>query len=408
MNTIDAFTLKKPFHSSFESIFETLSDGIFIHSFYLHDDFIQLDSCAYANDAFLTLSGFSKESLVSLYPNFLFKRENDDFYEQILRDCISHNNGPYQTYLTTADNKSTPVVLNISVQDSDGTLFAVCIIKEETSVQHSTDTTATTTNNSMQQIDNIAVLGTLVSGIAHEINNPNNIISLSTDLVRDIWNEVYEYIESNTMDSSDIVIHGQDIASLSQNVRNLLDNILSSSDRIDRTISAIRDFVRIDSTEKMTDCNIVSIIKSSLLLCDDIIRKSTSDFIVQYDHDIPHVMTYLRLVQQAIVNVITNACEALTERSQKITLSVQYRKETNSVLLRIADEGQGIASDTLSQLFIPFFTTKRNRGNPGLGLSVTQSIMNKHKGSISIESKHGYGTTVVLRFPAVQKVLQKK
>ncbi len=405
MNTIDAFTLKKPFNSSFESIFETLSDGIFIHSFYLHDDFIQLDSCAYANNAFLTLSGYSKESLVSLYPNLLFKREPDGFYEQVLRDCISHKNGPYQTYLTTAENKTIPVVLNISVQDSDGTLFATCIIKESTSLQHSTDTT---TDNSTQQVDNIAALSTLISGIAHEINNPNNIISLSTDLVRDIWNEVYEYIESNTLDSSDIVIHGQDIASLSQNVRNLLDNILSSSDRIDRTISAIRDFVRIDSTEKMTDCNIVSIIKSSLMLCDDIIRKSTSDFIVQYDHDIPHVMAYLRLVQQAIVNVIKNACEALTERSQKITLSVQYKKETNSVLLSITDEGQGIASDTLPQLYIPFFTTKRNRGNPGLGLSVTQSIMNKHKGSISIESKHGFGTTVVLRFPAVQKVLQKK
>jgi C4-dicarboxylate-specific signal transduction histidine kinase len=158
----------------------------------------------------------------------------------------------------------------------------------------------------------------------------------------------------------------------------------------------------------MTDCNIFSIIKSSLMLCDDLIAKSTSDFVVQCDHDIPHVMAYLRLVQQAIVNVVKNACEALTERSQKIVLSVQYQKETNSVLLSITDEGQGIAADTLPQIYNPFFTTKRNRGSLGLGLSVTQAIMNKHKGSISIDSKHGFGTTVVLRFPAVQKVLHQK
>jgi PAS domain S-box-containing protein len=408
MNTFDTFTLKRPFDSSIESIFETLSDGIFTHSFYLHDDFIKFDTCTYANRAFLTLSGFSKESVGSLYPNQLFKSESETFYEQALRDYISHKRSSYQTFLTTAENRVIPVILNISVQEIGGTLFATCIIKKNNPLTNNTDETETTAENSENQIDHMTVLTTLISGIAHEINNPNNIISLSTDLVHDIWGEVFEYIESNTLDSSDIFIHGQDITSLNQNVRNLLDNIISGSDRINRTISSIRDFVRIDSTEKMTDCNIVSIIKSSLMLCDDCITKSTSDFVVQYDHDIPHVMAYLRLVQQAIVNVIKNACEALTERSQTILLSVRYQRETNSVLLSITDEGQGIAADTLTQMYTPFFTTKRNNGNLGLGLSVTQAIMHKHKGTISIDSKHGFGTTVVLRFPAVQKVLQKK
>jgi PAS domain S-box-containing protein len=408
MNTFDTFTLKRPFDSSIESIFDTLSDGIFTHSFYLHDDFIKFDACTYANRAFLELSGFSKESIASLYPNMLFKRESDSFYEQALRGYISHKKSYYQTFLTTAENRAIPVSVNVSVQEIDGTLYATCIIKKNISLTRTTEISDASTDNITPQIDQMTVLTTLISGIAHEINNPNNIISLSTDLVRDIWGEVYEYIESNTMDSSEIFIHGQDIASLSQNIRNLLDNIISGSDRINRTISAIRDFVRIDSTEKMTDCNIVSIIKSSLMLCDDIITKSTSDFVVEYDHDIPHVMAFLRLVQQAIVNVVKNACEALTERSQKIVLSVRYQRETNSVLLSITDEGQGIATDTLPQIYTPFFTTKRNRGNLGLGLSVTQAIMNKHKGSITIDSKHGFGTTVVLRFPAVQKVLHQK
>jgi signal transduction histidine kinase len=408
MNTFDTYMLKKPFDSSIESIFETLSDGLFTHSFYLHDDFIKFDPCTYANNAFLMLSGFSKESIISLYPNMLFKKVSDSFYEQALRDYISNKKSSYQTYLSTADNKPIPVILNVSVQETDGMLYATCVIKKNNSLTRNTDLPDTSADNNASQIDQMTVLSTLISGIAHEINNPNNIISLSTDLVRDIWGEVYEYIESNTMDSSAIFIHSQDIASLNQNVRNLLDNIISGSDRINRTISAVRDFVRMDSTERMTDCNIFSIIKSSLMLCDDLIAKSTSDFVVQCDHDIPHVMAYLRLVQQAIVNVVKNACEALTERSQKIVLSVQYQKETNSVLLSITDEGQGIAADTLPQIYNPFFTTKRNRGSLGLGLSVTQAIMNKHKGSISIDSKHGFGTTVVLRFPAVQKVLHQK
>lgn len=408
MNTYDTLTLKRPFNSSIESIFETLSDGIFTHSFYLHDDFIKFDTCTYANSAFLALSGFPGDAIATLYPNVLFKRESDSFYEQALRDYISHKKSSYQTFITTAENRVIPVILDISVQDIDGTLYATGIIKKINSLTRNTDTPDTSPDTISPQIDQMTVLTTLISGIAHEINNPNNIISLSTDLVRDIWSEVYEYIESNTMDSSEIFIHGQDIASLSDNVRNLLDNILSGSDRINRTISAIRDFVRIDSTEKMTDCNIISIIKSSLMLCDDLITKSTSDFVVQYDHDIPHVMAYLRLVQQGIVNVVKNACEALTERSQKIVLSVRYHRETNAVLLHITDEGQGIAADTLPQIYTPFYTTKRNRGHLGLGLSVTQAIMNKHKGSISVDSRHGFGTTVVLRFPAVQKVLHQK
>jgi len=408
MNTFDTLPIKKPFDSSIESIFEALSDSVFAHSFYLHDDFIHFETLSYANTAFLTLSGFSRESATSLYPNLLFKRESDAFYEQALRDYISHKKSSYRTYLTTADNRTIPVELAISVRETDGTLFATCIVKKTTSLTHYAGTSDTIADANNHHIDQMTVLSTLISGIAHEINNPNNIISLSTDLVRDIWNEVCEYIECNSLDSSDIFIHGQDISSLSQNVRNLLDNIISGSDRINRTISAIRDFVRIDSTEKMTDCNITSIIKSSLMLCDDIITKSTYDFIVQYDHDIPHAMAYLRLVQQVVVNVVKNACEALTERSQKIILSVRYQKETNSILLSITDEGQGIAADTLTQIYTPFFTTKRNSGNLGLGLSVAQAIMSKHKGSITIDSKHGFGTTVLLRFPAVQKVLHQK
>jgi len=408
MNTYYTFTLKRPFDSSIEPIFDSLSDGLFTHSFYLHDDFIKFDTCSYANNAFLELSGFSKDSVTSLYPNLFFRRESDTFYEQALRDYINDKKISYQTLLTTSENRAKPVILNVSVQEIDGTLFATCIIKKSESFTINTETTDAATENSTDKIDQITVLNTLISGIAHEINNPNNIISLSTDLVRDIWGEVFDYIENNTMDSSDIFIHGQDIGSLSLNVKNLLDNILSSSDRINRTISAMREFVRIDSTEKITECDIIPIVKSSLMLCDDIISKSTSDFIVQYDQDIPHVMAYLRLVQQAIVNVVNNACEALTERSQKIILSVRYQRKTDSVLIIITDEGQGIASDILNQIYNPFFTTKRNRGNLGLGLSVTQTIMIKNRGSISIESKHGFGTIVVLRFPAVQKVLRQK
>jgi signal transduction histidine kinase len=247
--------------------------------------------------------------------------------------------------------------------------------------------------------DKMSSLNTLVSGIAHEINNPNNLISLSTDLIKDIWEEVWIFIDNLPQTNPPMLVHGQDKKALHKNVVSLLSNIISGSDRINRTISAIREFVRIDLNEKKTDCDLPSIINSAVLTTNSIIKNSTENFNLIIGPDIPLIKGFQQLIQQAFINVINNACEALTERSQNITISMSLQSETNSIVITISDEGEGIAPKNTSLIFDPFFTTRRNKGHLGLGLSVAFSIVHKHKGSMEINSEHGYGTMVIMKIP---------
>jgi len=348
----------------------------------------------------------SREDLCQKNLNSLFTSDFEKWYERVLRNFQSHKNTVGYSSLIDNSGKKTAVRIQVNIHESEGDLFSTCLIRKLSS-ECITTLLPGKTVSVQPQPSQMTVLSTLISGIAHEINNPNNLISLSTDLLKEIWSEVIEFIGSQGIPEDKLLIHGNDLDSLNQNIRNLLDNILYSSDRINRTISAIRDFVRIDSSENMTECSIPSIVKSSLLLCDDLIKKHTDEFIVHYASDIPRTKAYLRMLQQTIVNIVKNACEALTDRTQKITLSVVYQKETNSISINISDEGHGIAPENMDQIYNPFFTTRRSNGHLGLGLSITQAIIHKHNGSISISSEHGYGTSVTLKLPAGSHCSQK-
>gem|GEM_PF-2333881 len=407
MNPLPTLFNGKTIDSATQEILNYISDGILTHYYSIHDDYIQYGKCLYVNNAMIALCGMERIELFKKNPPIIFTPDFESWYEHALRDFRSKDSVVFQTAIIDKEGSRTAVDVKLFLNEHDDELLSTCIISKRPQEPVAIKIPDKEKVSALSSDNQMTTLNTLISGIAHEINNPNNIIALSTDLVKDIWGSVCEYIESTESDRDEIVIHGQKIDTLNKNIRDILDNIINGSERINKTISAIRDFIRIDSDETMTDCNITAIIKSSFLLCDDLIKKHTDNFYVHYDTDIPHSKAYLRLMQKAIVNCIHNACEALTERSQKITLSVTYQKTSNTVSVCIEDEGQGIAPENLTLIYNPFFTTRRSSGHLGLGLSVVHAIMQKHKGTIAINSTHGFGTTVTLQLPAVIPLLHQ-
>ncbi len=108
-------------------------------------------------------------------------------------------------------------------------------------------------------------------------------------------------------------------------------------------------------------------------------------------------------LEQVVVNLLINACQALPDRQRRIAVRTCRLADEHALCLEVADEGVGIAAEDLSHVTDPFFTTRRERGGTGLGLSVSARIIKEHDGRIDITSAPGRGTTVRVILPMVDE-----
>lgn len=143
------------------------------------------------------------------------------------------------------------------------------------------------------------------------------------------------------------------------------------------------------------------VIEASTTILANMIKKATVDFKVHLAPDLPKVRGDFQELEQVVINLLTNACQALTDKHQPIEIDTAFNSEEKVVTLSVCDKGKGISADILPRIFDPFFTTKRDSGGTGLGLAISYSIVNDHNGTLSVDSRPGHGTTFVLRLPAL-------
>ncbi|HEO70628.1 MAG TPA: HAMP domain-containing histidine kinase, partial [Candidatus Hydrogenedentes bacterium] len=136
-----------------------------------------------------------------------------------------------------------------------------------------------------------------------------------------------------------------------------------------------------------------------LTLLNTMVRGSTRHFRAEYGEDLPPLRGDYQRLEQVVINLVQNACQALPDPEAAITLSTRYDAEENAVVLEVADEGCGIPSESLPHVTDPFFTTKRASGGTGLGLSIASSIVMEHGGRMTFDSAPGKGTRVSVTLP---------
>jgi signal transduction histidine kinase len=116
--------------------------------------------------------------------------------------------------------------------------------------------------------------------------------------------------------------------------------------------------------------------------------------------DLPPIPADIGGLQQAFVNLLTNAIDAVSEQTGVITVSSRFHQRHKSVIVSVVDNGSGVPEDKLDQIFTPFFSVKGQQGT-GLGLAVAQKVVKEHQGRIEVASKLGEGTTFTVTLPAV-------
>ncbi len=253
---------------------------------------------------------------------------------------------------------------------------------------------------SLMEADKMVSLGVLVSGVAHEINNPNNFMRLNSENLTCVWKTLKKLLDQRFKKDGDFIVEGIPYSELREDVSTMLSGITEGTVRIEKIVANLKDYARRNTGSMDEQVDIQSVVDTSLSILANLIKKSTNNFSVEYDDDIPKIKGNIQQVEQVVINLISNACQALEGREESIKVSTSFVKDQGNVLISVEDQGPGIAASDLEHIMDPFFTTKREKGGTGLGLSISKKIVEDHSGELAIESTLGEGTCVTVALPA--------
>lgn len=231
--------------------------------------------------------------------------------------------------------------------------------------------------------EKLALMGQLAAGVAHEINNPINGIINYLHLFLKRFEE--NRIDRNAM-MKDLKMIERETMRIGRLVRNLL------------------DFAK-KSEPELRPLSLSKLVEETLPLLNDQFLLKNIQITKRYAENVPDILGDFNQLQQVIINLVMNAIQAVNHKNGKIEIDLFAEGMKGSecfVVLSISDNGVGIPEEDLGKIFDPFYTTKtKDTGGLGLGLTIVQQIVKAHRGRITIKSKPGAGTTVLVRLPTI-------
>lgn len=226
--------------------------------------------------------------------------------------------------------------------------------------------------------EKLAVIGQLSAGLAHEINQPLSAIGImAANAVRFLAIGEYDEAKAN------------------------LERISRLVDFIGRISNQLRSFSR-NTDDAIQRVLVAGSIDNAMLLLGHRFKEHASQFVRHPPSRNLYCLCNGVRLEQVLVNIISNALDAIKEQHSERRVSVQWYQQGNDVVIAIADNGPGIPVSIIEHIFEPFFTTKKNRGL-GLGLAISADIIRSYGGSISVESQES-GAKFTLRLPAAPEI----
>ncbi|MCL5671632.1 MAG: ATP-binding protein, partial [Acidobacteria bacterium] len=224
------------------------------------------------------------------------------------------------------------------------------------------------------QAEKLSSIGVLAAGVAHEVNTPLAVITSQLQML-------IRQLPSGDPHTP------------------VLDRVIKQGFRASEIINNLLKFSRVSGSER-TELELNKIIQETLSLVAPVLRSAASKVRTEFDSELPPIYGNAGKLQQVFMNLIMNARDAMPSGGD---LTVATSSVDSTVLVEIADNGEGISSENLRKIFDPFFTTKATNRGTGLGLAVSYGIIREHSGKIYVDSSVGRGASFRLEFPASRK-----
>jgi signal transduction histidine kinase len=249
------------------------------------------------------------------------------------------------------------------------------------------------------QREKLASLGLLVSGIAHELNNPNNFIIFNLPILREYIQEILPLVDRQAELSPGREFFGMTYGDFRDDLMKLLQNMENGAHRINATVSKLRNFSRQKEKEKEQKVpqRIGDLVQKAASICMSQIKKRIKTFEVNIPEDLPEILIDPDSFEQIMINLLINATQAANKPDSLLRVSAKTgtcRQE--KLILEVSDNGSGMDEKTRVHIFDPFFTTKHDGTGTGLGLYVSRNLMEEMGGKIEVESESGKGTVFQL------------
>ena len=326
------------------------------------------------NERFSELLGFSTEEIIG-QPQSMFHAAKPNESE-LTENFEAHKNDfggkPLEDQLITKDGRILDVEITASKLNLKGQDVLLGFFKDVT--EHKKIL------KERHRSSQLAAIGTLAAGVAHEINNP----------IQGILNYA-SMIEKNAGVSERIQKASSRIVQESHRIANITKNLLTYSK---------------DTRLEKTHCKVDQLIEDALSLISTKIQNSGIQLSLDIAPDLPEVYWQAQSIQQVVLNLVDNAADALHmnseyDRVKQIDVKADLLEKQGEKFIKITvqDNGTGMSQETIDRSYEEFFTTKPSDMGTGLGLSIVKDIVNKHGGSISIDSIEGEFTKVEVEIP---------
>jgi PAS domain S-box-containing protein len=322
------------------------------------------------NQALSRLTGFAREEMIGRPFNELVSENNRiSIARAVAQSLRGKNVDNLRLSLRTKHGQVRLVAANTApLLSPEGEVRGVIAIGQDV-------TRAEQLESELQQAEKLASFGRLVAGVVHELNNPLTAVMLNAELLR------------------------QELAmnpAVASPQRDKLASIEAASQRMLRFTRELLDYAR-PAADEPRSVPVGDLFQTAVEFCEHQIKQVGAIVKVDLPEGLPPVLGVRSHLQQVVVNLLTNACDALSGPCL-VELSAEVRG--GEIWFHVRDEGAGIPAEILGRVFEPFVSTKPSGRGTGLGLSIVQRIVHKHGGRVSVRSVLGKGTTFTVVLPA--------
>lgn len=314
--------------------------------------------------------GYGKEELLGEFSKTLISFSGDDNGSGKNREKKS---AVYEVNLNTGNGKTRLMLFSSSmIRETSGAVTSeLCILRDITDQK--------IIENNITHFDRLACAGRLAAGVAHEIGNPLTSVSSFLQLLEEKENDAYK--------------------------EDCIKTIQKHINRICFTVERLKNLSRPHSLEKWSQIDIGSMIQSAMDIVKFDPRLRNVEIILDQDENTPKITGQGDQLIQVLINLILNSADAMNG-SGKLTLKTRADITNNEVCLEIIDTGSGICEESLDLIFDPFYTTKGHEKGTGLGLYVSQSIIQHHNGRIFVKDSSEMGTIICICLPVERREVE--